>query len=94
VTTVLDRVPLDAITEQARQVRPGRALLTLVAGVLFGLGWVTSRVFAILWLACIWSWTAVRVGWEAEHGPSRGRRLAAQESELEDLRAQVKRLGG
>jgi len=94
ITTVLDRVPVDEITEQARQVRPGRALLTLIAAVLFGLGWVTSRVFAVLWLGFIWSWTAVRVGWEAEHGPSRGRRLAAQEAELEALRAQVKRLGG
>jgi len=94
VTTLAERVPVDAITEQARAVRPGRALLTLIAGVLFGLGWVTSRLFAILWLAFIWSWTAVRVGWEAEHGLSRGRRLAAQESELESLRAQVKRLGG
>jgi hypothetical protein len=91
---MLDRVPVDEITQQAKQVKFGRAVLTLVAAVLFGLGWVTSRAFAVLWLAFAWSWTAVRVGWEAEHGPSRGRQIKAQTAEIEDLRARLARLGG
>lgn len=65
MTTLLDRVPLDQISDQARQVRFGRVLLTLVAAVFYGLGWVAGRVF----LAVAWCGVAVRVGWqEGRHG--------------------------
>jgi hypothetical protein len=94
MTAVLDRVPVDEITAQARAVRPGRAALTLAAAVLFGLGWVTSRAFALLWLVFAWSWTAVRVGWEAEHGPSRGRQITSLTAERDHWREAAKRLGG
>lgn len=93
-TTVLDRVPVDRITEQARQARPGRTLLTLIAGALFGLGWLAAKAFAVIWLASTWSWTAVGVGWQAAHGPSRGQQIAALTAEVSALRDQVKRLGG
>ena len=92
-TDVLARVPLEEITAQARQVRFGRAVLTLAAAVLFGLGWVTSRAFAVLWLVFAWSWTAVRVGWEAEHGPSRGRQITSLTAERDHWREAAKRLG-
>jgi uncharacterized membrane protein YedE/YeeE len=70
MTALLDRVPVESITEQARQVRFGRAVLTLIAGVLFGLGWVTARALAVGWLAVAWSWTAFRVGFrEGRRGP-------------------------
>jgi len=93
MTAVLDRVPVDEITAQAKQVKFGRAVLTLIAAVLFGLGWVTSRAFAVLWLAFAWSWTAVRVGWEAEHGPSRGRQITSLTAERDHWRDAAKRLG-
>ena len=94
MTTWLGEIPLDEITEQARHARPARTALTLVAALLFGLGWVAARVFAVAWLAVTWSFTAVRVGWQAAHGPSRASRLAAMTAEIEDLRTRLARLGG
>jgi len=66
VTTFTQRVPLDEITAQARQVRFGRLLLTLIAAVFFGLGWVAGRFF----LGVAWCAVAVKVGWQA--GAARG----------------------
>lgn len=56
---VLDRVPVDEITEQARQVHLGRVVLTVLAAVLFSVGWLAGAVF----MALAWSGTAVKVGW-------------------------------
>ena len=78
MTAVLDRVDLDAITEQARQVRFWRTVLTLVAGVLFGAGWLVAKCFTVSWLAVSWCAVAVREGWregrgttQVSRGPSR-----------------------
>lgn len=57
--TVLDRVPVDAISAQAREVRPGRTLAALFAAVFFALGWLAGRAF----LAVAWCGVAVREGW-------------------------------
>jgi hypothetical protein len=76
-TSVLDRIDLDAISEQARQVRFWRTVLTVIAGVLFGAGWLVAKLFGVLWLAAAWSAVAVREGWRegrgvtVSHGPSR-----------------------
>jgi hypothetical protein len=93
-TTVLDRVPVDEITEQARAVRPGRTVLTVIAACLFGVGWVTARVFAVLWLSVMWSGVAVREGWRASHGPSRKAQIAALTAALEEQNARLRRAGG
>lgn len=60
----VDTVVLDRITTQAREIRFGRVLLTVLAAVFFGLGWMTARAFAALWLALTWSAVAVKVGWQ------------------------------
>lgn len=61
---VLDRVPVDEITEQARQVHFGRVLLTVFAAVFFAAGWVAGAAF----MAVAWCGTAVKVGWvEGRH---------------------------
>ena len=74
MTTLADRVPLEQISREARQVRFGRILLTLIAAVFFGLGWAAGRVFYGL----AWCGVAVRVGWQsgrqaggAHGGPAR-----------------------
>lgn len=61
MTTIAERIPLDEITAQARQVHVGRVLLTLIAAVFFGLGWAAGRMFYGL----AWCGVAVRVGWQA-----------------------------
>ena len=93
-TAILDRIPLDSITEQARQVRPGRVLLTLIAGALFGLGWATARAFAVSWLCACWCAVSVREGWRASAGLSRRDQLEALTAEVEMLREKVRRYGG
>ena len=70
MTTLTERIPVDEITEQARQVHFWRSVLTVLAAVLFGLGWVAFKFFAVLWFACVWSGCAVREGWrEAKNAP-------------------------
>ena len=66
MTAITQRIELDEITAQARQVRFGRLLLTLFAALFFGLGWCAGRFF----LGVAWCAIAVRVGWQA--GAARG----------------------
>lgn len=71
MTAVLERVPLDRISAQAREVHFWRTVLTLIAAVLYGLGWTAAKVLGALWLALTWSATAVRVGWQEARTPGR-----------------------
>lgn len=59
----LEQVPLQRITAEARQVHFGRTVLTIMAGLLFGLGWLVAKTLGGIWLALAWSVTAVRLGW-------------------------------
>jgi len=52
-------IPLDRIAAEARQVRPGRLFLTLLAAPLYGLGWVAGTLF----LAAAWAGLSVKAGW-------------------------------
>jgi hypothetical protein len=74
MTAILDRVPVDKITAEAREVHFGRAVLTVVAALLYGIGWVTAKVVGGVWFALAWAWTAVKVGWtEARASRAAGR---------------------
>lgn len=64
----LDRIPVDRITSEARQVSFGRTLLTIVAAVLFGIGWVVAKSFGAVWFVLAWCATAVRLGWSQARG--------------------------
>ena len=60
------------ITRQAREIHPGRTLLSWVAAVLFALGWLTGKTFMLLWLIAMWTFVATREGWrEASREPGR-----------------------
>ena len=68
----VERVPVERITDEARKVAFWRSVLRLLAAVLFGIGWLVAKAFAVLWLAGVWSVTAVRLGWqEARRGAAR-----------------------
>ena len=77
MTTILDRVPVERITAQAREVHAGRTLLTLLAAFFFALGWVAFKTCALLWLAAAWCAVATREGWrearktKVSRGPAR-----------------------
>jgi hypothetical protein len=63
MTTVAERVPLDRIEQRARQAHPGRAALTIIATVLFGLGWLAFKALAVAWFGLAWCGSAVAEGW-------------------------------
>lgn len=70
----LEMVPVEDITRQAREIRPLPTILTWIAAVLFGVGWVAYKVVAVAWLVGAWSFVAVREGWrvgKARRGPAR-----------------------
>jgi uncharacterized membrane protein YedE/YeeE len=70
--TFLDDALTERITLEAREVRFWRTVATVLAGLLFGLGWVVAKAFTAVWFAAVWSVTALRVGW------AEGRKSAAR----------------
>jgi hypothetical protein len=68
MATVLERVPVDRIRAEARQIEFARTLLTLFAGLFFVIGWVAGRT----WGAVAWSAAAVKVGWQEARKPPGG----------------------
>lgn len=61
------------IARQAREIHPGRTLLTWVAALLFGIGWITSKTFMVLWFVAVWMFVATREGWrtaKVNRGPA------------------------
>jgi hypothetical protein len=71
LTSIADRVPLDRIDRRARQARPGRVLLTLIAAILFGAGWLAYKTCAVTWLAAAWCGSAVAEGWQSARAGQR-----------------------
>lgn len=70
MTDLLDRVPVDRISVEARDIHLGRTLLTIVALVLWGIGWVAGKALVVVWAAVAWSAAAVKVGWADARQPA------------------------
>lgn len=71
MSTMIDRIPLERITTEAKEVHFGRTVATLIAGLLYMLGWVVAKVFGAFWFAAAWAATAVKVGWDEGRKPAR-----------------------
>lgn len=71
MTSVTERIPLDRIEQRARQAYPGRAVLVVIASLLFGLGWVACKACAVAWLAVAWCGSAVIEGWQSAKAAQR-----------------------
>lgn len=84
------RVPVDDISRQASQVKTGHALLSVVAGFFYLVGYLAGRVVPML----MWCSYAVREGFRSAHGPSKKAQIAALNAQIEDLRMQVSRFSG
>lgn len=72
--SLLDRMPVERITAQARDVRVGPVVLSIVASVFFAIGWLAFKVCALAWLAVVWCAVATREGWreaQVSHGSAR-----------------------
>jgi hypothetical protein len=61
--TMLDRVPVQRITTEARQVHFRRTALTLLAGLFWLLGFGVAKAFGAAWFALAWVAVAIRAGW-------------------------------
>jgi uncharacterized membrane protein YedE/YeeE len=61
----LERIPTERITAQAREVHFWRTVLTLIAGLLFGIGWLLAKAFTAAWFALAWCAIAGREGWRS-----------------------------
>lgn len=59
-------LPVDSIRAEARELRPGRALLTLLFLVPFLAGWTVGAV----WTGLAWMWAAVVAGYRQGAGRS------------------------
>lgn len=68
MATILDRVPVERISAEAREAQFGWTLLTLIAAVLFGVGFIAAKTLGAVWLALAWSGTAVKVGFTEGRG--------------------------
>lgn len=74
-TELLGRVPVDRIGERARTARPGRLVLTVIVGLLFGLGWVAYKTLAVLWLGVAWTGAAIAEGWVSARADARAKQV-------------------
>lgn len=73
MVTLLDQPTVDRISAEAREVHVSRAVLTVIAALLYGCGWLAARTCTLIWLICAWSFTAVRIGWQEGRKTTRQR---------------------
>lgn len=64
MATVLERIDVERISAEARQIHPGRTLLVVAAAVLYAIGWLTGTLVVGAWVALAWTFTAIRLGWQ------------------------------
>lgn len=86
------RVPVEEITARARHAKPGKTMLTILGGLLFGVAWLAAKATGGLWLAFSWCWTACEMGWADARGKGPSKSALLEENVA--LREAVRRLGG
>lgn len=59
MTAVLDRLPVEQITADAKTVDAGRVLLSLLAAIPFVLGWTAGKIVLVVAWVCL----AIKAGW-------------------------------
>lgn len=60
--TVLDRVPVEAITSRRPNVDFGRLLVAVIGGLFFVAGWAPAKAVRLAWFAISWCAAAVAQG--------------------------------
>lgn len=58
-TAITERIPVDQLAAEARQVQFSRVVLFLLFGFFWGIGWVAGR----LWVGLVICAISVRRGW-------------------------------
>lgn len=70
MTELTQTMDVAAITSRAREVKFWVTVARLLATVLFGLGFITRRAFALTWLGMVWVAFAFQEGWQAGKPPA------------------------
>lgn len=92
--TLLDRIPVDEISERAAAMKPGRFALTLAAAPLVLLGFLCAVVFGVAWKAGRWVAAAYLVGYGRAHGPSKAQQIAELKAMVEAQAMRLSRFDG
>ncbi len=92
-TSFLDRIPVEEITADARQARPGRILLALFGAVFIAIGWTVAKVFRVLFLSAAWCMSGMKYGWRLANGTLNRPTWDQLYTENESLKAELGRLG-
>lgn len=90
--SLLERIPVEEISVQAREADPGRVALSVIAGILIGAGWLVSRTLSVAWIAAAWMVVAVREGWRDGRSPEWAAHVARRQAEAQ-RRARAGRTG-
>jgi Pyruvate/2-oxoacid:ferredoxin oxidoreductase gamma subunit len=75
-TRLLDRVPTERIEREARQVHLGRALLTVLVGLFWAVGWLAGKAT----LAVGFAYAAAKVGYLEARNVEAGELRRSRES--------------
>lgn len=70
-TSLWERIPVDNIRERARTISLGRALLTLIVGALWLVGWTAAKLVGLVLVGFSWTAAAVVEGWVAARSKPR-----------------------
>lgn len=62
----------ELVREEARQLDPVKALITLLMVPFFVLGWLAAHGVRLAWAVASIAWTAGVQGWRAAHGEDSG----------------------
>lgn len=55
---------LDRVHAEARELRPLRVVLSIIAAIPFAIAWVLGVACRVLWIAFSWAWAAAVVGFK------------------------------
>jgi hypothetical protein len=56
---------LDSVHAEARELRPLRVLLTVLAAIPFAIGFLIALIVRAVWVVIAWCWSAAVVGFRA-----------------------------
>lgn len=59
---------IERVDADARELRPHLVVLTIIAAVLFAIGWLVGIVLRGVWMLFAWAWAACKVGFKAGRG--------------------------
>ena len=94
MAVALADIPVDEISQRAREIRPGRTALLLAAAPLFLLGFVLAKTFTVGWRSGRWVAAAFMVGWARAAGPSRSAQIIQLKATIKAQEIQLSRFSG